>query len=90
MAQSHLRFYKLIAIAVSASNFLPCLSLTIWAAFGLGLPLAKRLVEEGHQVSGSTTRLERISELEAAGVHAFQLKAENGKWQGRTNRIFSV
>lgn len=48
----------------------------------LGLPLAKRLVEEGHQVSGSTTRLERMAELEAVGVKAFQLKAENGTWQG--------
>jgi nucleoside-diphosphate-sugar epimerase len=48
----------------------------------LGLPLAKHLAEEGHVVSGSTTRAERVAELQAAGVHAFQLKAENGKWQG--------
>lgn len=48
----------------------------------LGLPLAKRLVEEGHQVSGSTTRLERMAELEEAGVHAFQLKAQHGMWEG--------
>jgi len=48
----------------------------------LGLPLAKCLIEEGHDVKGSTTRLERIVELEAVGVHAFQLKAGNGRWQG--------
>ena len=48
----------------------------------LGLPLAKRLVEDGHHVNGSTTRAERSAELKAVGVHAFQLKAENGAWQG--------
>lgn len=48
----------------------------------LGLPLAKRLIEEGHDVKGSTTRLERVAELEAIGVHTFQLKAENGVWKG--------
>lgn len=54
----------------------------------LGLPLAKRLVEEGHHVNGSTTRLERMTELEAVGVHAFQLKAENGTWKGEGLRDF--
>lgn len=48
----------------------------------LGLPLAKRFIEEGHVVKGSTTRMERISDLESAGIQAFQLKAEDGKWQG--------
>ncbi|HSY61952.1 MAG TPA: NAD(P)-binding domain-containing protein [Cytophaga sp.] len=46
----------------------------------LGLPLAKHLAEEGHAVSGSTTRAERIMEIEAVGANAFQLKAENSKW----------
>ena len=48
----------------------------------LGLPLAKRLIEEGHDVKGSTTRIERIVELQAVGVKAFQLKAEKGIWLG--------
>ena len=48
----------------------------------LGLPLAKRLIEEGHDVKGSTTRVERFAEIQAVGVKAFQLKAENGIWLG--------
>lgn len=48
----------------------------------LGLPLAKQLLKEGHEVKGSTTRIERVSELEDAGIQAFQLKAKDGFWQG--------
>ncbi|WP_018343135.1 hypothetical protein [Cytophaga aurantiaca] len=48
----------------------------------LGLPLAEKLISEGHEVKGSTTRAERIAELLAAGVDAFQLKAKDGMWQG--------
>jgi nucleoside-diphosphate-sugar epimerase len=54
----------------------------------LGFPLAKRLIEEGHLVKGSTTRTERVGELKAAGVQAFQLKAENGAWQGEGLKEF--
>lgn len=48
----------------------------------LGLPLAEKLIAEGHEVKGSTTRAERIAELQYAGVDAFQLKVENSNWQG--------
>lgn len=48
----------------------------------LGLPLAKQLIEVGYKVKGSTTRIERLDELKAANIKAFQLKAENGKWEG--------
>ena len=54
----------------------------------LGLPLAKRFVEEGHEVNGSTTRLERMAALKTVGVNAFQLKAEHGKWEGEGLRDF--
>ena len=34
----------------------------------LGLPLAKHFIAQGYTVKGSTTRAERLGELEAAGV----------------------
>lgn len=48
----------------------------------LGLPLAEKLLQEGHQVKGSTTRAERIAELRSRGVEPFQLCAVNGTWEG--------
>ena len=39
----------------------------------LGLPLAKRLVAEGHTVRGSTTSAEKLSLLRNAGIDAYSL-----------------
>ncbi len=37
----------------------------------LGLPLAKRFVQEGYRVKGSTTTVSKSSTLEAAGIESF-------------------
>ncbi len=42
----------------------------------LGLPLGKRLVEEGHQVLGSTTSPEKFKEIENAGIAPTLFKLE--------------
>lgn len=39
----------------------------------LGLPLAKRLIEKGHSVNGSTTSESKLSILENAGINPFQI-----------------
>jgi len=46
----------------------------------LGLPLAKQLLTQGYAVKGSTTRPERLADIDAAGIHAFVVKAEDGIW----------
>ena len=48
----------------------------------LGLPLAKQLAKAGNRVKGSTTRVERLHEIESAGATGFLVKAEDGKWTG--------
>ena len=48
----------------------------------LGLPLAEAFVQAGFNVKGSTTRRERMSLIEASGVVAYLLKAEDGNWHG--------
>ncbi len=40
----------------------------------LGLPLASYLVQQGHQVKGSTTREEKLPLLTEAGIEAFQIQ----------------
>ena len=37
----------------------------------LGLPLAKRLVDIGHEVHGSTTQISRLPLLSDSGIHSF-------------------
>lgn len=37
----------------------------------LGLPLAERLINENHQVYGSSTRFDQLSKLELAGINPF-------------------
>lgn len=48
----------------------------------LGLPLAKHLVNQGHQVSGTTTSAEKLIELEEAGIVPFQITLEEQGIQG--------
>ena len=43
----------------------------------LGLPLAKHFVNQGFQVKGTTTRTEKISLLEDAGIYAYQILLSN-------------
>ncbi len=40
----------------------------------LGLPLAKRLLEEGHFVKGSTTRRDKLNQLTQAGITPYEIK----------------
>lgn len=40
----------------------------------LGLPLAEQLVNEGYSVKGSTTRSEKLPELEERGIEAWRIK----------------
>jgi len=54
----------------------------------LGLPVAKQLIENGYKVKGSTTRQERVVELESAGVKAYVLKAERGLWNEESLKDF--
>lgn len=43
----------------------------------LGLPLAKKLIEKGHPVNGSTTSENKLSILKEAGIHPFLVTAES-------------
>lgn len=63
------------------SNERPTVS--ILGAGWLGLPLGRYLVEKGYAVKGSTTRAERLAELEAAGLQPFLLRVGEqieGEW----------
>lgn len=51
-------------------------SVSILGCGWLGLPLARSLMATGHRVKGSTRSKERIAELEASGVEAFQVLAD--------------
>jgi nucleoside-diphosphate-sugar epimerase len=42
----------------------------------LGLPLAKKLIEKGHPVNGSTTSENKLSILKEAGIHPFLVTVE--------------
>ena len=42
----------------------------------LGLPLAKKLSQEGYHVNGSTTSLEKVGQLNNLGVNAFHIDLE--------------
>ena len=51
-------------------------SISILGCGWLGLPFARRLLQEGYQVKGSTTHLQKIEQLQRDGVESFLLKAE--------------
>ncbi|MDX6180868.1 SDR family oxidoreductase [Flavobacterium sp. Fl-77] len=48
----------------------------------LGLPLAKRLIQEGYSVKGSTTSENKLSVLENAGIHPFLVALESESVSG--------
>lgn len=56
----------------------------------LGQPLAELLVQRGYQVKGSTTRPERIPELEAKGVEAFLIKVGETLWGENLDSFFTA
>ena len=51
----------------------------------LGLPLAKSLLEKGFSVKGSTTSLEKISDLKNSGMEAFQIEILETEIKGEIN-----
>jgi nucleoside-diphosphate-sugar epimerase len=57
------------------ANFKNMRNIAIMGCGWLGLPLATFLVEKGFRVKGSSTRIEKIPELEKRGIEAFQIKA---------------
>lgn len=48
----------------------------------LGLPLAKALLEQGFSVNGSTTSINKLSEFENAGIHAFLISLSEHQTEG--------
>lgn len=55
----------------------------------LGLPLAKRLLEEGHTVKGSTTTMDKMSHLTAEGIIPYQIKVYEEGVQGDLTSFLS-
>lgn len=47
------------------------MKITIIGCGWLGLPLAKRLIDIGHEVHGSTTQVARLTLLSDSGIHGF-------------------
>lgn len=54
-----------------------------------GLPLARRLAEDGYTVCGSTTDPAKLPEIEKAGARAFTVKIEPGRPPGAEEEFFS-
>jgi nucleoside-diphosphate-sugar epimerase len=52
-------------------------SISILGIGWLGMPLAKHFIEKGNAVKGSTTSQEKIQELEALGIEAYQINLNN-------------
>ena len=48
----------------------------------LGLPLAKKLIDEGHVVKGSTTQKEKISSLKSFGIAPFIVRCSEDNCDG--------
>jgi len=55
----------------------------------LGLPLAKRLVEEGFRVKGSTTSLTKVATLEEAQIQAYVFKVSDS-FEGEIKDFFEA
>ena len=49
----------------------------------LGLPLAVSLIEKGYLVKGSTTTLEKISQLNSVGINAHQIELSDTEIKGK-------
>lgn len=53
------------------------ISVSILGCGWLGFPLAKKLVDQGYKVKGSTTTASKMQELEEAGINAFNIQLPN-------------
>ncbi len=56
----------------------------------LGFPLAKQLLADGYQIKGSTTREEKIDQLQNAGIQAYLLKATPELIGKKLSEFFNV
>jgi len=54
-------------------------SVSILGCGWLGFPLAKKLVDQGYKVKGSTTTASKMQELEDVGINAFHIDLPDGK-----------
>lgn len=55
----------------------------------LGLPLAKKLIEDGHTVYGTTTSSNKLGILENEGIHAFKVNLSEKGIQGNIEGFLS-
>jgi len=55
----------------------------------LGFPLAKKLIEDGHTVSGTTTSSDKLEVLENEGITAFQVNLSEKGIQGNIEGFLS-
>jgi nucleoside-diphosphate-sugar epimerase len=56
----------------------------------LGLPLGKHLVDQGHEVIGSTTRQERFEDLKTVGIQPVLLKLQPMPFGIEFNQLFET
>ena len=55
----------------------------------LGLPLAKKLINNGNSVKGSTTSENKLSTLEEAGINPFLIHVESDAILGNTDTFLA-
>jgi nucleoside-diphosphate-sugar epimerase len=65
------------------------MNISILGCGWLGLPLAKRLIDAGHLIKGSTTKRDRMESLKSIGITPFQLKLFEEGVQGDLNAFLS-
>ncbi len=53
----------------------------------LGLPLAKRLISVGNQVSGTTTSVQKMEELANTGIRPFQISLHPDRIEGKISNF---
>ena len=65
------------------------MNISILGTGWLGLPLAKALIEAEHSVKGSVTRLEKMEQLQEAGITPYQIKVFTEGVQGDLTSFLS-
>lgn len=65
------------------------MNISILGCGWLGLPLAKKLIEAGHVVKGSTTTLEKMAKLREEGITPYQIKLFTDGVQGDLEAFLS-
>ncbi len=65
------------------------MNISILGCGWLGLPLAKKLIESGHHVTGSTTSRDKLRTLSSAGISPFQIQLFEEGVQGDISSFLS-